>query len=67
MDMTPVDSDAVDAIGYQNGTLSITWKGGKTYIYPGVPAATYQGLMAAESKGKFIAMHIRKQHPGVLA
>lgn len=67
MDMIPVDSDAVVAIGYQNGTLAIEWKGGKTYTYPGVPAATYQALMAAESKGKFIAQFIRKQHPGVAA
>jgi hypothetical protein len=65
MDMISVDSEAVSAIGYENGTLSIAWRNGKTYTYQGVPVATYQGLMAAESKGKFIAAHIRKQHAGV--
>lgn len=66
MDMIPVDSDAVLAIGSQL-PCTIQWEGGKTYTYPSVSAATLQGLMAAPSKGKFIAANIAKQHKGVLA
>lgn len=66
MDMLPVSSDAISAVGYSNGTLYLTYvSSGKTYSYAGVPQATYEGLMAAESKGKYIAQHIRKQHTGV--
>lgn len=67
IDLIPVESDAVSAIGYSNGTLTIQWNGGKTYNYSGVPQAVYNGLMAAESKGKYIAQHIRKQYPGTIA
>jgi hypothetical protein len=64
MDMILVDSDAVSAVGYSAGTLALTWRSsGKTSLHPGVPVAVYDGLMAAESKGKFIAAHIRKQYP----
>lgn len=65
MDMIPVDSEAVSAIGYDGQNLHITYRGGgKTYVHPNVPAHTANALMASDSKGKFIAQHIRKQHPG---
>jgi hypothetical protein len=64
MNMIPVNSDAVQSIGYQNGTLYVMYKRGvKAYEYPGVPAATYEALMAADSKGTFISANIRKQYP----
>lgn len=64
MNMIPVNSEAVQSIGYSNGTLYVTYKKDvKTYEYQGVPVATYDALMAAESKGKFISDHIRKQYP----
>ena len=64
MEMIPVSSEAVSAIGYDGGTLYLQWKStGKVSEHPGVPVATYNGLMQAESKGKFIAQHIRKAHP----
>jgi hypothetical protein len=64
MQMIPVNSEAVQSIGYSNGTLYVTYKKGvKIYEYQGVPSATYDALMAAESKGTFISQHIRKQYP----
>ena len=65
MEMIPVQSEAVSAIGYDGQNLHITYRGGgKTYIHPNVPRHVADGLMAAESKGKYIAKHIRLQHPG---
>lgn len=61
--MIPVDSAAVSAIGYQGGVLGLKWNSGKTSYHPGVPESVYLGLMQAESKGRFIAQHIRKQFP----
>ena len=65
MELTPVQSEAVAAIGYADGVLYIKWiSSGKTYAHPGVSEHTHAKLMQAGSKGQFIAQHIRKQHPG---
>jgi hypothetical protein len=67
MDMIPVDSEAVSAIGYDGSSLHLTWRSnGKTSVHPGVPEWKHTELMQAASKGKYIAKHIRKQHPGVV-
>lgn len=63
--MIPVNSEAIIAVGYDGTNLHITYRGGgKTYIHPGVHKSTYESLLASDSKGKFIAKHIRVQHPG---
>jgi KTSC domain len=66
MDMIPVTSDAVTHIGHDGQHLHVTYKGGKTYIHPDVPQDKFTQLMQADSKGKFIAAHIRVQHPVAL-
>jgi hypothetical protein len=64
MEMTPVTSDAVTHIGHDGTDLHVTYKGERTYVHPGVSAELHEQLMEAPSKGKFIAQHIRVQHPG---
>lgn len=62
----PVDSKAIAVIGYdqETQTLEITYQGkdgkpGAVYQYAAVPLSVYQELMAAESKGQFVATNIK--------
>lgn len=58
--MTACKSSAVTAHGYHadSNTLALTFKGGKTYRYPGFPAELYGKLQGADSVGKFVAANI---------
>ena len=54
--MHHVESSAIEMVGYDpdSATLAITFTGGATYLYPGVPPDLYDQLMAADSKGTFV-------------
>jgi hypothetical protein len=62
MDMIPVDSSNLSAIGYdyETATLRIDFLKGRSYEYYGVPAELYEGLLSAGSKGQFLNMYIKK-------
>ena len=57
-------SEAVVSAGYDAnaGTLEIELIGGRVYQYYQVPAAIYDQLMAAESKGKFFNYNIKNAY-----
>jgi len=61
VDMTPVTSSNIAAIGYDGETeeLTIEFVSGDTYVYDGIDPETYRALMAAPSKGAFFYAHIR--------
>lgn len=61
MQRTPVTSSNVVSIGYDAAgqRLEVEYKGGKVYTYAEVPAETHRDLLAAESKGSFIARQIK--------
>ena len=59
MIMHPVNSSNLTSVGYENGTLYITFHSGETYSYSGVPETIYHGLMAAGSHGKYFHAHIK--------
>lgn len=59
MNMTPVNSSNLSAVGYENGILYIRFHGGQMYCYYGVPEFVYEELMSAPSHGKYFAAHIR--------
>lgn len=64
MELIPVDSSAIDGYNYANGTFYYRYKSSdKVYDTPW-SQATYQAFLAAESKGRFIAQHVPKQHRG---
>jgi hypothetical protein len=44
--------------------LELEFKSGAIYRYLGVPAATYRGLLGAESKGAYFNGHIRNRFSG---
>lgn len=61
MEMIPVRSSAIRAVGYDpvSGKLRITFEQGDTYDFCGVPQHIHDGLMNAYSKGSFYNDHIR--------
>lgn len=58
-DLIPVNSSAVDRIGYSNGILTVRWKSGTITQYLAVPGYLWELLQGAESKGRFIAKNIK--------
>jgi hypothetical protein len=62
MSMTPVNSSAIAAIGYENGVLAVTFHNTGTYFHPGVPYFVYEAFMNAASKGVFYNMFIRGKY-----
>ena len=59
MNMIPVSSSNLSAVGYENGILYIRFHGGQMYCYYGVPEFVYEELMSAPSHGKYFAANIR--------
>lgn len=62
--MITVNSTNIDSVGYNADTQTLTVKfkvSGQTYEYLNVPQTLYEGLMTAESKGKYINDNIRSQ------
>jgi hypothetical protein len=59
-DMRPVKSSNLTHIGYDEASreLHVTYKSGKTYVWPDVDPDFHQRLMAAESHGKFMNAHV---------
>lgn len=62
MDMQPVSSSDLAAVGYDEdtATLRIEFLKGGTYEYHGVPKDIYDGLINASSKGKYFDQFIKK-------
>ncbi|MHC4797460.1 MAG: KTSC domain-containing protein [Planctomycetota bacterium] len=56
MDLTPVTSSNIQAIGYEaeDEILQVVFLNGSTYEYYNVPEEVYQAFMTAPSKGKFL-------------
>ena len=63
MQMHPIKSTHITHIGHDGDTMQITYAGGKTYVYPGCTCELFEGLMAAESKGKHLrTMGLKHSH-----
>src|SRR5215211_5427774 len=62
--MKQLASSSILATGYdqESGTLAITFKGGATYHYEGVPQELAEGLESAESPGTYFRHAIRGQY-----
>ena len=62
--MITVNSTNIDSVGYNADTQTLTVKfkvSGQTYEQLNVPQTLYEGLLTAESKGKYINDNIRSQ------
>jgi hypothetical protein len=64
MEMIPVDSRNIAAVGYDNeiGTLTIQFNNGRTYEYYSVPEYEFDNLMSAGSKGTYAHQNIYKAY-----
>lgn len=64
MELIPVTSSNVSAIGYDadTQTLGIKFSSGTVYHYAGVPKDVYDDFVNAESIGRFFAMNIRSHY-----
>ena len=62
MDRKYVSSSNIASIGYNSidQILEVEFLNGAIYQYYDVPEALYEGLMAAESHGKFLNEYIKK-------
>ena len=60
MRLRRVDTEMLIAAGYdkRSRVLQVIFRTGETYRYKGVPSTEYDGLMSADSKGKYMHRHI---------
>ena len=65
MKLRPVQSQMLIAAGYDRRLhiLEVIFRTGGTYRYKGVPSSEYEGLMSADSKGKYMHRHILGRYP----
>lgn len=62
MERQYVSSSNIASIGYDadNTVLEVEFLNGSIYQYYDVPQIIYDGLMAADSHGKYLAAYIKK-------
>ena len=65
MDLTPVKSSLITAVGYDEAQkeLTVEFKKGGTYSYKPVPHSVYTALMEAVSVGSFFLRNVKGQYP----
>lgn len=59
MRMIPVTSSNVKSVGYDAGNLYVDFLNGGRYRYLDVPIDLYDGILKAESVGKYLNTHIK--------
>ncbi|MFM2061353.1 MAG: hypothetical protein RLZZ507_1023 [Cyanobacteriota bacterium] len=64
MNMQPVRSRAISAVGYDETTrrMKIQFTNRGTYDFCNVPKDIYEGLLLADSKGTYYHNHIRDRY-----
>ena len=64
MNRTPVTSSNVATVGYDVNTmtLEVEFKHGSVYEYFDVPEVVHQGLMTADSVGKYFNQNIKDNY-----
>ena len=56
--MPEVESSMIAAIDYADGIITVTFKSGAAYPYPGTEE-TFKAFLTAPSKGKFFNQHLK--------
>lgn len=59
VDMTPVTSSNINAIGFSNGKLYVEFYSGQVYTYYNVDRMIFDEFLNAGSKGRFLWDNIR--------
>jgi len=65
MELTPVQSSNIAAIGYKDEVLTVRFNNGATYTYDGVNETLGKEIFEAESVGKYFNSFIRSSFKGV--
>jgi hypothetical protein len=60
--LQPVQSRAIQAIGYDDNTLRIVFSSGRDYLYHDVPQDVLTDLELAESIGRYFNTYIRDNY-----
>jgi hypothetical protein len=65
MERISVNSSNVSSVGYDADSqiLEIEFNNGGVYQYSGVPESVYEGMMGADSKGKYFHANIKNAYP----
>ena len=65
MERISVNSSNISSVGYDanSQTLEIEFINGGVYQYSGVPESVYEGMMGADSKGKYFHANIKNTYP----
>lgn len=63
--LVSVESSMIQAVGYdaKTRTLEVVFNSGQTYCYEDVPPKVYKGLLAADSKGRYMRAEIIGVYP----
>ncbi len=62
MERETVESSVVRSVGHSR-VIEIEFESGRVYQYMDVPEDVYEGMLAAESKGKYFNKYIRGKYP----
>jgi len=62
MILTPANSTAIRAVGYDGYTLTVEFHTGRIYDHPGVPYSVYVEFMNAPSMGAYYNQFIRGRY-----
>ena len=63
MDVIPVSSSNVAAIGYQDHVIEVHFHNGYVYQYTGTTETLFHEFLTASSKGKFVHQRLKNQYP----
>jgi len=65
MKLTTVESSMVHAVGYdmEEGELEVVFNSGGIYRYENVDKEEYEGLIDADSKGRYMRAYIIDMYP----
>jgi hypothetical protein len=65
MERISVNSSNISSVDYDpdSQTLEIEFNNGGVYQYSGVPDSVYEGMMGADSKGKYFHANIKNAYP----
>lgn len=59
MQMIPVESSNIKALGHEGTTMRLQYTNGTEYDFEGVSAEVFNNFMESESKGRFFHKNIK--------
>jgi len=63
IEMTPVKSSNIAAVGYKDGKMQVQFHGGGLYSYNNVPVEVFEGMKNAESVGGYFHRKVKGVYP----